>query len=407
MPINGSNYKVQNCWTTRVACAVLFLLFTFSWLYWFQADMLAVAQHGLSGGKTHYDRTVGAVISTVVLYLLHLLVYAIVRLTRRSHALTYFPSFLLLAFVSSVSYPFSWGAWLWAAPLLLLLWGGAVWLAKKVDPFANDTKEPIGLFSRRMWLNLLQLIVMMLGVAAVSDTNAVHHFKAHAEVALQHGDADEALRVGERSLETDESLTMLRIFALSQKGELGERLFCYPVVGSHLDVLPLLGSKAQLQLMADTVIWDHFGVRPDSIMERADSMGRARIVGSQLTASQYLDSLECDTLATLAYRDYKLVASLIDRQLDSFALQLPRYYALNDSLPRHYREALVLYQQLHHDAPAPGVPDTLFIYKDSLTTLRWQDFHQYDSIYPRKSERRIRTEKDFRGTYWYYYFSKD
>ena len=114
------------------------------------------------------------------------------------------------------------------------------------------------------------------------------------------------------------------------------------------------------------------------------------------SVANYLDSLESDTLATLAWRDYKLMGQLIDRRIDTFAVCLPRYYAMEaDSLPRHYREALVLYQQ---------TVDTLFIYKDSLMLNYWHDFHANDSIYPKPSERKIRTEEQFRGTYWYYFF---
>jgi hypothetical protein len=35
---------------------------------------------------------------------------------------------------------------------------------------------------------------------------------------------------------------------------------------------------------------------------------------------------------------------------------------------------------------------------------RWHDFKANDSIYPNPSERKIRTEEQFRGTYWYYFF---
>lgn len=381
--------------TIRVVCIVVFLLFTFCWLYFFQADLLAVAQHGLSGGRTHYDRMVGAVIITGVLFVLHLIVYALTRLTRRTHALSYLPSFLVLAFISCVSYPFRWGAWIWAGPLVLVLWVGCVLLAKKICPFGNDMK-PMGLFSRRMWLNMLQMVAMMLGVAAVSNTNAVSHFKAHAEVALMKGDTDEALRVGKRSWETDETLTMFRIFALAQEGQLGERLFEYPIVGTSRDMLPLSDSKAKLMIMPDTMLWDFFGVRPDSIAARTDTLGRpAALSGSLLSISQYLDSLEHDTLATTAFRDYRLTGMLIDRKLESFVGSLPHYHVVDaDSLPRHYREALLLYQQRC---------DTSYIYNDSLMLLRWHDYVRYDTLYSRKSERSIRSEEDFRQTYWYYY----
>ena len=387
MPTNYHNPRHKNSTlTTRLACALLFLLFTFFWLYWFQADMLAVAQHGLSGGKTHYNRTVGALIVTGVLLVLQFIVNAIIRLQRRTHALTYLPSFMLLAFVSGQSSPFTWGAWLWAGPLVLLVWVGLVVLSKKMLPFENDEKEYTGLFSRRVWVNLLQMTAMMLGVVAVNNTNAVDHYKARAEVALVHGDVDRALRAGEFSHETDESLTMLRAFALTQKGELADRLFCYPVAGSSADLLPLAGSKSQLKLLADSIIWDHFGLRPDSLVPFGSKV---------LSTVQYLDSLEHDSLASFAYIDYRLMSLLVDRRLHSFVVSLPRHYVAEaDSLPVHYREALVLYQQRF---------DTLFIYDDSLMLERWNDYRSYDSIYPLPSERKLRAEDLYMGTYWYYY----
>ncbi len=375
----------------RLMCAVVFLLFTFSWLYWFQGDLMAVAQHGLSEGKTHYDHFVGALIITGVLAVVHLIVYSFTRLARRSHALTYFPSFLLLAFVSSVSHPFSWKAWPWAAPLVLVVWIGVVIVAKKALPFDANTKQPRGIFSQYMWINLLLLTAQMLGVVALSNTNAVDHYRAHAEVALQKGDVGEALRVGKKSHETDASLTMLRAFALAREGRLADDLFSYELAGGSADLLPLAGSKSRLQLLADTTLWDFFGLRPDSLTAYGSRV---------LSVAQYLDSLQvADSIATgtrQPYVDYRLTGLLLDRQIDSFAVSLPRYYTVDaDSLPRHYREALVLYQQQR---------DTLFIYNDSLMLLQWHNYHQYDSIYPRQSERKIRTVEEFHDTYWFYYF---
>ena len=50
---------------TQIACIVAFCVFSFVYLYFYQQDVLAAAQHVLSGGKTHYDRTVGAVLITL------------------------------------------------------------------------------------------------------------------------------------------------------------------------------------------------------------------------------------------------------------------------------------------------------------------------------------------------------
>ena len=384
--------------TVRLTCTVVFLSFTFAWLYWFQADVMAFAQHGLSGGKTHYDRTIGAIICTAVLLLVHLLINTVVHVTRTTHALTYFPSFLLLAFVSSVSFPFSWGAWPWAAPLALLGWAGLLLMTKKMVPFDTYSSKHGGSNTPRLlWVNLLQMAVMMLGVALVSNTQALTHFKARAELALLEGNADEALRVGRKSYDTDATLTMLRVFALSKQGLLGDKLFSYAVAGSSKDMLPLKGSNGQLSLMPDSLLWEHFGLCPDSLFAHTDTLGRIYSEAEHYTTSQYLRLLQTDSMATSAWRDYLLTGWLIDRQLDSFAIHLPEHYvAIPDSLPRHYREALVLYNsQPRHD--------TLYHYVDTLMERRWYEYQRLDSIYNNVTERKLRSEEDFGNTYWYYY----
>ena len=385
--------------TTRIVCAVVFCLFSFCWLYFFQADVIAVAQHVLSGGVTTYDKTVGAVLITLALQFLQLLVFAVTRLARRTHALTYFPSMMALGWLSSsLECP---DAWWWAAPVAFLAWAFAVWLSRQLLPFENDTKHPTGFFSRRTWLNVLQMTAMMVGVALVANSNAVYHFRAHAESALMEGDNDEALRVGGRSLETDVSLTMLRIFALARQNQIGERLFSYPVRGTSADMLPLRGSRSRLLMMPDTLIWDCLGRRPDSLMtvrQYIDSLERdTTTIGLIGTDSVVFRIVRGDTLLgekPLIYRDYRLAGFLLDRRLDDFADCLPRYYELNtEALPRHYREALVLYQQLR---------DTIVL-ADSSTTTRYKEYRQQDSIYRQPQERHLRNEDLYGDTYWYYY----
>ena len=235
------NRPVKNDSTMVVfaMCAFVFVTFSFLWLCFFQADLLSVSQHLLSEGKTHYNRTIGTVIITGVLWLLQIGVYSILKLRRYSHALTYFPSLLFLAAITAALQDtdgqLSFGHWYWLLPLFLLLWGGGVWVARTVQPY--EANSSAGLLSRPVWVNMLMMALMMLGVAIVGNTNAVFHYRTHAETALMDRDFDEALRVGNESLETDENLMMLRMYALSRKGLLGERLFSYPVVGSS-DAMP-------------------------------------------------------------------------------------------------------------------------------------------------------------------------
>lgn len=317
---------------TKVVCAVCFLTFSFVWLYCFQADVLTIAQHVLSDGVTHYDRVLGAALITLVFFLLHLAVFAVTRLSRRTHALTYLPSMLGLAILSDIDVGVNQSSslvhWLWLAPLILLLWCGAVWLARQVYPFEKEDKTPTGLFSQRVWLNLLQMALMMLFVPLAGNSNAVHHFRAHAEVALMKGDVDEVLRIGRKSQETDETLTMLRAYALARKGELGERLFEYPIVGKGENLLP---SYSPLLILSPDTIWQFLGARPVIPM----------------SAKSYYYCVEHDSLASSAVKDYVLCSYLIDKDLEGFATALPRYYdgIEREALPRYYREALDLYEQ--------------------------------------------------------------
>jgi hypothetical protein len=366
--------------TVRVACAIVFLAFTYLWLRYFQADVMAVAQHVLSGGKTHFNYTIGPLLITALLMLVQVFVDRLIRLRTTAHALTYVPSMLLLSLGSTVNVDagrvYSWQGWWWGVPLVLVVWAVCVWAFRQIQPLKSQ--QSVGLFSRPMWHNLLLMALMMLMVAAVSNTDAVFHYRAHAEASLLRGDFDEALRTGERSHESDPSLTMLRVYALSRRGQLGEHLFNYPVSGTSDDLLPGSGQGQLLLYPADS-IYRHLGARP---------------VGT-MSAIRFMDVLEQSGKATRAVADYRLCALLVDRRLDDFVSQLLRYYPLNDSLPRHYREALVLYA---HQRSQPVV-----VYRDNVIETDYDDMQQLERTYADATERKGKVMEKYAGCYWYYY----
>ena len=97
-----NSQKKSGTITLRVVCAVCFLVFSFLWLYFFEADAIAVAQHALSHGMTTYFPLVGAIIMTSVLYGLQCIISTFVKIPRNVYALTYVPSMLIIAFVSDI-----------------------------------------------------------------------------------------------------------------------------------------------------------------------------------------------------------------------------------------------------------------------------------------------------------------
>ena len=247
-----------------------------------------MAQHVLSDGKTYYVPFVGASLITILLFLLQLLIVRFLQLKTMFHALTYFPSLLILAIITDVSPDidrgFSFGAWLWVVPLLIVVWLIGSWIAK-----AWEVYEPLrfshGFFSRAVWMNLAQFALMFVLVGMVGNSNEVFHYRMAVERSLVKGDYKKALTIGEKSLATDSSLTMLRIYALAANKQLPERLFEYPLVGGSEAMKPN-GTSVKMMLYTDT---------------------KLRLLRKSKT-------------------DYQLCAYLLDRNLDGFVKAMVKTY---------------------------------------------------------------------------------
>ena len=149
---NLNRDKNSSAITIRVMCAIVFLLFSWGWLYFFQADALAMTQQVLSDGLTHYNRLVGAVIITAVLMILQSIVNGITKLNKRFHALTYMPSMLVLALLTGVSQTIDRGVSLsnsiWFVILFAIIWVGLIYFVRQYQDLKKDSQYQ--LFSRPM-----------------------------------------------------------------------------------------------------------------------------------------------------------------------------------------------------------------------------------------------------------------
>lgn len=382
--MNFNNPQKNNSITAHLCvCAIVFILFTFTYLYYFQADILCAAQHVLSNGVTNYRRFSGALLLTAFLQVLQIIVYRITHLRKNFHALTYFPSFLILAFITSVSSnidkAFSFGAWPWAMPCFLIIYIGIVFVAKKLEPYESTDNHYV-VFSKSMAVNMLLFIVMMAFTGTVGNSDDEFHYRCAIENALLEDDYDHALEIGNKSLVSDGNITMLRVYALARKGQLGDRLFEYPLTGTSKNILPSAHSCC--------------------IMYPADSI--YRFLGGvpkqkPIAADRYLYYLMKSGHASRAAYDYLLCGYLIDRNLEGFARALPRYYHINDSLPKHYREALTLYC---HRRSNPIV-----LYSNEAMEADFADMEKLRAQYPDKTEQRYQLYDNYGGSYWCYYFN--
>ena len=364
----------------KVVSIIVFLAFAFVYIHFYQADLLMVAQHCLSEGQTHYEKTFGTPVIMLVLWLLQIVAYSLVRLECRLHFITYIPSMLLLLAITYVrpdgGSSFTFGPWPWLFPLSIVVWYGLARLALKIQNY--ELAATGGLFSRAVWINVMALALMSAAVGLISNGNDVLHYRIKAESRMAEGKWEEALQVGSRSMSTDSCLTMIRSYSLARQGLMGERLFRFPLAGTSESIVPKDGGSHFLYYPVDS-LYKFLGAIPRKGM----------------TSKQYLRAITKHGQATDAVADYVLCSCLIDRDLDAFARNLTYYYEIGDSLPLHYKEALVLYSHLRSEP--------LITYSNSVMDADYDDFRNIGASGLAPSARRLQAFDHYYGTYWWYY----
>lgn len=394
----NNTYHQKTAGIIRYSCALLFMLFTFCYLYFLQGEILAEAQFVYSHGITTYNILVGAIIITGVLQIVQWVMSLITRLPAWAHALTYIPSMLLLAILTALDRDsiacFSFGAWVWIAPLVLF---GYILLAILANHITIGHDED-GLFhvKSQVYPNYIILFILILCVGAIPKSTDVYHFELKTERLILEGSYADASSVGQRSLFTSPRLTQLRMYALSKQGQLAERIFDYP---------QYYGSRGLLDV-TDTLPTYRFS--PQRICHYLG----AHCHPSIHSANRFYQLLLADSLWNENTVDYYLCSLLLDKKLNAFCRELPRYYNLSDTiphaydgLPRAYREAL-----LTASVPAHAIEGKIVIGSDTLATLAdaemiasLHDYMERKKELTDPTERANRTHREFGHTYWWYY----
>lgn len=379
----GNNRNIKsNDILVNITCTIVFVVFTFVYLYCYQADLLTAMQHVFSKGQTHYNHLIGASLITFILLLVQRGVSRLCQGVRVANSLTYLPSALLLTFLTSahpdITYGgFSFGGWAIALPVLLVVFAGLVMFSFK-SGLSEVLSDIIPTQYRRLWVNLAIMTAEMSFVGCLSYDDATFHNRINAEQCILDGDYDGALASVARNAEADENLTMLAAYALSKKGTMADELFEYKLKGKSASLVP---NKTITS----------FVVYPDSVFY--GKMGGW--FRQPMSASRYFDYLRRHSRLRGASVDYYLCGMLMDCNLPGFAKQLPKYYTLNDSLPKHYKEALILYR---HRYSNPAV-----VYDNAVTNADYQDFQKLSASLPDQKERKKQLADTYGNTYWYYY----
>lgn len=380
---SNRNLEDGSATVVRTVCAIVFLLFVAIYVFFYQEDTLALTQHILSGGATIYSRVIGGIIITIVLALLHFTTAKVMRTKPLCiYALSCFPSLYILAMLTDfdTSQPLSpWRWWAILMPLAAAVWWGVVYFLGELLRYrCSDIRHEEGYLARTLGCNIFILAAMMIGVGLLSNSNDITHYRLRMERLLMHGEYAKALEVGKASDKTDASLTMLRVFALAHEGRLGDELFKYPVRGTSASIVPELSDGKMLMLS------------PDSVYRMLGAIPR-----HGQTTKNYLKAIVKSGQATKAAIEYQLCGMLIDKDLDGFVNLLMKTHKIDDSLPLHYREALILYT---HRRSSPKV-----VYSNTVMDTDYDDMQRLEAETKSPGERRIQIYKQFSGTYWEYF----
>jgi len=239
---------------------------------------------------------------------------------------------------------------------LLVVYAFVVWQMRQYQPYESEM-DSIGLFSRLMWTNMLTMFVMFFLVGLCSSHHDALHYRLRMESMLSSGDIDGALEIGEKSRVKDDNLTMLRAYALAQKGELGNQLFEYPISGECRSLLP----------------------------------------DGKTVKCLFLPEVEIRRLASSkAADDYRLCNYLLEGKLEMFAKSVIKCYDVKSSrLPKHYREALTLYT---HRSANPVVT-----FHSNVLDADYDDMQNLEKQYSNDILRENAVRDVYGNTYWYYY----
>ena len=333
-----------------VVCGFLFSVFSFVYLYVFQRDVLEALHFSLAHGKTHFVPLASAFIITFILILLRWGVNSLLKLKGNIRAISYFPSFLILGALTDAgkdvyvyNHPSSWG---WLLPLVLVAYALIVyWLRQIFKKRLNNEGSPVALMNS----NLLIMVAFSL-----------------------------MTKVGEKSLKVTRTMTVLRSIAMSHAGVLGEELFAYPQY-YRSDGLFFANDSAQTLRYTNDSIYYLLGVRPYTGEDRMEFLRNICYKGTgKYTAL-----------------DYYLSALLLEKQIDTFGKALADFYETEDTLPRYYQEAILVYRESH--------PDYQFAVDDSTLIKRYDDYHKRKAGFSSPIEEQNRMRREFGDTYWWYF----
>ena len=374
----------RNTIVNSIVCSLLFIFFSFTYLYLVQGEAINHVHAVLSEGKTHYSLFWGALIISIILWIISWGLNLVTQFRGKWTSVSYFPAFIVIIILSSF-YPslnketFTLALcdeWWWCIPAIIMYVTLAI-LYQRIKPKENILKLP-----ELMIPNISILIVFIYLTGTIGNNNELFHNELYISSAIQNKDYKKAAQIGIKSPHNSQTLTALRALALSCTDSLGQCLFFY-TQNNGADGLFMDESIGKRSIITNDSIYKHLGA-----IDRK----------SNEPAINYLQRICEDETASSYALDYYLCALLLERQLTTFKQALETFYDEDKSLPRHYQEALILLQDKE------GKDSNSTQIKDSLIINKYDDFKALQQSYKEEQLKNNYTRRKFGDTYWWYFW---
>lgn len=339
-------------------CTIAFAVFSFTFVAMYKSPVFEVVYDSVATGKLLFNAYVVAGVMTTVLVGLALWLNRFAKFQREWTAMAFLPSALLLAFITDIDRTFfvggkSYTLWMWILATGVVVYLFFSFVLKRI--LFEKIKNPTVVGNKILWRNLILLAFFFFSVGCLSSGESSFRYEAVQYVNYMRGNVDAALAVGKSSPFSSRQLTAQRAFLLASVNRLGESFFEYPVAYGAEGLLP--------SVMRDAPI------APDSAYSL---IGVPR--GAEEKAVDYLSRAVASDTAGNAARDYYLCSLLAERRIVDFSDAIYEYYRVGDVLPKHYREALVLYSYVTPEYSLPfDAAESLKEIDDFITRLKRPD----------------------------------
>ena len=380
------------------ACLAFFALFALYFYMVGQRDVIALAHFIKSGGDVSEYRLVPALLGMVLGAVPSLLFLKILNFPLRLKAAAMLPSYVLLGLLCSTA-PASVESNVLETPMLraFLLMLVAVAAAFGAAMIRDEKSEHKPLQNYLAW-NVLLTCVGVLFTVGVSANDRELHEQLCVERLASQGDWKGVMPAASDPTCQNRNITAMHALALSKQGRLADDLFTVPGLEGSESLMPDTFAAARL-FGAGKMVCRWLEATPAKGSHMSVAVFLKRAVDKRMQFITDSISTGDDSIRARVLIDYYLCSLLLDRKLGEFVHELPRFYSVDDALPRHYREACIMYQRRAKMVEHPLV--------DEATTTSFQDFIKIMSDNKKDKDKQRQACLDmYAGTYWTYMLTK-